>query len=132
MKAQELRIGNYVSDRDGKVIKIDFFEYLANDFDCKFGQKQFLNNEEILPLTGFTDYAKPIHLTEEWLVKSGAKKIHSILDIFEIDRFELYPFYTYGFWKVVDKETKAYITKVSFVHELQNMHFVLNGEELPL
>ena len=132
MKAQELRIGNCVSDRDGKVIKIDFFEYLANDFDCKFGQKQFLNNEENFPITEFTDYAEPIPLTEEWLLKAGAKKTHDLLNIFELDRFELYPFYTHGFWKVVDKETKTYITKASYVHELQNMYFVLNGEELPL
>ena len=77
-------------------------------------------------------YIVPIPLTEEWLVKAGAKKIHEVLDIFELDRFELYPFYTHGFWKVVDKETKTYITKASYVHELQNMYFALNGEELQL
>lgn len=132
MKAQELRLGNYVHDRNGNVIRIDFFEHLENGFDCKFGQRQFLNGEQITPLTEYTDHATPIQLNEEWLVKAGANKIDDILDIFELDRFQLFPFYTYGFWKVIDKETKAYITKVSYIHELQNMYFVLNGEELPL
>lgn len=109
MKAQELRIGNLVYDSTKNVHRIERLDEKW-DFIGRF----------------------PIPLTEEWLVKSGAKKIDDILDIFELDRFELFPFYTYGFWKVVDKETKAYITKVSYVHELQNMYFVLNGEELLL
>lgn len=109
MKTNELRIGNLVLDSTKDVHRIERLDEKW-DFSDRF----------------------PIPLTEEWLVKAGAKKIHEVLDIFKLDRFELYPFYTHGFWKVVDKETKTYITKASYVHELQNMYFALNGEELQL
>ena len=109
MKAQELRIGNLVYDSTKNIHRIERLDEKW-DFSDRFS----------------------IPLTEDWLVKAGARKTHDLLNIFELDRFQLFPFYTYGFWKVVDKETKAYITKVSYVHELQNMYFVLNGEELPL
>ena len=125
MKAQELRIGNYVctSYMKKSVFKVNaihsdrlYFESIVENF-----------KSDTIPV-----YIEPIELTDEWLVKSGANKINDILDIFELDRFQLLPFYTYSFWKVIDKETKAYIAKVSVVHELQNMYVVLNGEELPL
>lgn len=117
MKAQELRIGNYVADIWNPDIPRQV-QSLAKNL-CIYGS-----------LRCKYDKLLPIRLTEKWLVKLGAKKIHDILDIYELARFELYPFYKYGFWKVVDKETKAYIAKVSYVHELQNMCFILTGEEL--
>lgn len=125
MKAQELRIGNYVCT---SYMKKSVFKVNAIHSDRLYFESIIENfKSDTIPVC-----IEPIKLTEEWLVKAGAKKIDDILDIFELDRFQLFPFYTYGFWKVVDKETKAYITKVSYVHELQNMYFVLNGEELPL
>lgn len=119
-------MGNWVSSEifgDYKIIGISNFSE---------NNALFWKSYNYYPKACSIDSLKGIPLTEEWLVKAGAKKTHDLLNIFELDRFELYPFYTHGFWKVVDKETKTYITKASYVHELQNMYFVLNGEELQL
>ena len=126
MITNELRIGNWVNSElfgDYKIIGISNFSE---------NNALFWKSYNYYPKACSIDSLKGIHITEEWMVKAGAMKIHEVLDIFELDRFELYQFYTHGFWKVVDKENKTYITKVSYVHELQNMYFVLNGEELQL
>lgn len=126
MITNELRIGNWVNSElygDYKIIGISNFSE---------NNALFWKSYNYYPQACSIDSLKGIHLTEEWLVKLGAKKTHDLLNIFELDRFELHPLYIYDFWEVVDKETKTYITKASYVHELQNMYFVLNGEELQL
>lgn len=51
MKATELRIGNYVKDRSGKILRVDFIEYVENGFDTKFGQKMFVEGQEVHAMT---------------------------------------------------------------------------------
>ena len=66
-------------------------------------------------------------MTEEWLLKLGAEENEGC---FIHDRFKLQFHDTYKFWYVFDVTLMAYITKVEFVHEWQNVYFALNGEEL--
>lgn len=68
----------------------------------------------------------PIQLTKEWLVSLGAEKVSD--NVFFFDRFKLRYLPEYEHWRVTSNG--YYITKVEYVHELQNVVFVLNGEEL--
>lgn len=110
MRAKELRIGNLVYS---PLNKINFKINQANL--CDFANGFF--------------YLEPTRITDEWLLNLGAKKFNHA---FLYDRFRLIPRPEYGFYQVVDKETNVYITKVEFVHEWQNVVFVLNGQELTL
>jgi len=117
MKASELRIGNLVMD--GKEIEqvnarmIDMLVKIEADFD-------------------------PIPLTEEWLLKLGFKqcgyemlswKHETLLPSFNLDGINWADFdepdYQFLNYKVADE-----ILRIDYVHQLQNLYFVLTGEEL--
>ena len=125
MKAQDLRIGNIIA-----LPLLGLYDGVIKDKE-HVQSKRFVGGTSQHFFENIEKYAS-IPLTEEWIKKAGARKTHDLLGTYELDRFELYPFYLHDFYKIIDKETKAYITKVSFVHELQNVYFALNGEELPL
>jgi hypothetical protein len=72
-------------------------------------------------------WCKPIPLTEEWLLKLGAKKFDAG---FVIDRFRLLYRSEYGYYYVINKYTNEYFSKVEFVHEWQNLFFAMNNQEL--
>lgn len=121
MKANELRLGNYIG------ILSHTIEVSVN---CQHIQ---------LIAEGDTTY-KPIPLTDEWLVKFGFYK-------FEHDHYksrewnireEFNPRIIFGLQKGTIKGRKvmnAYkshhlVTSVEYVHQLQNLYFALTGEEL--
>jgi hypothetical protein len=134
MNAQELRLGNLVKDRAGKVIRIDFFDFLHKAYSCKFGQMMFLDDEEVHPMTEYTDYAEPIPLTEEWLLKLGF--IEKKPWFFEIKMGD----YELGINRIPltaqiqsDGEFLAFLTnRTKYVHQLQNLYFAITGEELKI
>lgn len=128
MKENELRIGNWVRDPGGKEWFIEEWERPGKVAapapllyeDPVFG-KQYGH-----PLTGDVEYLKPIPLTEEWLLrlgfeqfKDGTKRFFNYSFMIQIleDRFAVY---------VLDRIIKSVI----YVHELQNLHFAITGEEL--
>ena len=114
MKASELRIGSWCN-----IVK--------SPFESEIGEHQI----EAITIHYFESgddlVLKPIPLTEEWLLKLGAEENEGC---FIHDRFKLQFHDTYKFWYVFDVTLMAYITKVEFVHEWQNVYFALNGEEL--
>ena len=116
MKTTELRIGSYV-DYFGKRKVID----VINDTRriVEFDDAQIERDINLI---------KPIHLTEDWLLRFGFKKRND--KTFTYDRFVLYFVSKYEFWYLNDRRTNVYFTKVEFVHELQNIIFAMNGEEL--
>jgi len=69
----------------------------------------------------------PIPLTEEILLKCGGKK--SVVAI-NIDRFRFQWKREYKYWYVIDYINRTYLTKIEFVHELQNFFHAMNGQEL--
>lgn len=68
---KQLRLGNYIKDRGGKVLRIDFMEHVQEGYDTKLGQIMQLEGQEVHPMTEYTDYANHIPLTFEWLRKFG-------------------------------------------------------------
>jgi hypothetical protein len=120
MKANELRISNYVYDTLGKVNKIDLeaITYIVNK----------PHNQ-----------VNPIPLTEEWLLKfdmeltdgfSSSRKLY--LNNYENDISKI----TYSpkekLLRLSNGQSKGtmLIPHIKYVHQLQNLYFALTGEEL--
>lgn len=135
IQPQELRIGNYVYDRGEKVIRIDFFEHLENGYDCKFGQngEPLPDGAPAHPLTEYTDYAEPIPLTEEWLVKLGFVEIYSsdFRRRFELTQSPCFE-YSFAFNQETTGDAIYYgrYLKCECVHQLQNIYHALTGKEM--
>lgn len=119
LKENDLRIGNFI-----KVIsstkKFDSYITQAKGYDIvRIEEKSFT----------YWNY-EPIILTEEWLLKFGYGKKHDIYyknnSLLRFIGNEV--FYSRG--EIDDAEFQEYITSVKYVHELQNLHFALTGNEL--
>ena len=77
---KEIQIGHYVKDRKGRVIKIDFIEYLENGYSTKFGMYQEEKDSEwfgMHPLTEYTDFAEPIEISGHWLIALGFEELEA-------------------------------------------------------
>jgi hypothetical protein len=111
MEAKDLRIGNW---------------YLG---DCTEGKFHQITANEILDFNDdpLDDYYKPIQLTEDWLFKFGFKKNQRDIRFKRLGSIVL---------KSTEKGFKfnygESITYIHFVHQLQNLNFALNGNELTL
>lgn len=119
MEARELRIGNYVLEKR---------------------REEFIQFRSFAGLSNFEASAwefEPIHLTEEWLLKFGFKKEDDGLYIYEFGRHyfriglgnewnDLYYREDIGMDGIVFKPSMDY------VHQLQNLIYVITGEELEL
>jgi hypothetical protein len=118
MKANELRIGNLVDymgiEKPIAMIGVDSVMLFQKNFDV---------------IQSRLTEIKPIPLTEEWLLKLGAKKFDAG---FVIDRFRLLYRSEYGYYYVINKYTNEYFSKVEFVHEWQNLFFAMNNQELTI
>jgi hypothetical protein len=122
MKANELRIGNYVNVPNPKQcpFRIDAFEYCSEKF-IKVAQEVKINGKEVHPLTWYGKDLEPIPLTEEWLLKFGFE--NNRLGLFDcIKVVEDIGFHIYFI--------QRHLKEVQYVHQLQNLYFALIGEEL--
>lgn len=109
MKANELRIGNYIYSF-GDILKIDLNDIC--NVECSTD-----------------DVFEPIPLTEEWLLKFGFEKINNeywyMYYAFCINEY----FDVFGI-KVTKSWQNIYGIKIRYVHQLQNLYFALTGQEL--
>ncbi len=136
MKANELRIGNYVSCPDGlaTIVEIDGRH-----------NRVVVYEEEYNDRSGYLlSRISPVPLTEEWLVKFGFSLVHKNNKHYFITLSEpgQYAFHVYGidenfgiaFSDNILGETRDYIprTSIKYVHELQTLYFALTGEELTI
>jgi hypothetical protein len=123
MKAQELRIGNYISeigvdiDYNGNKISDGTFEVVKVDIDIL---KDILGCWEV--------YYTEIPLTQEWLIKFGFIKSTGWDDFEYFDKNGVHIY-------VCNDGTNEWFEyemefKVKSVHQLQNLHFALKNEEL--
>jgi hypothetical protein len=122
MKAEELRIGNYLTSEINPLVNISALHILS----IAEGNEEF----------------KPIPLNEEWLIKAGFQKdeqgwfnIHFKIEGFAPNSFSV---------NVNSKATSicshtnayegviSYVKQIEYVHQLQNLYFSLTGEELPI
>ena len=125
MQLQELRIGNYISDLDGKIIKVEELTICSS-----YTTKKRINN---LPF----DYYKPIPLTEEMLLKFGFEVENKTENGILYDYLIAYVSYPKNF-QIHSKDREFFaLSKYNngqkyfkYVHQLQNLYFTLTGEEL--
>ena len=105
MKANELRVGNWVNN---------------NEEDYQ------ITSATIAQLERGDSEAKPIPLTEEWLIKFGFDKK------FSKDKFTIIPNGKLDYekgrtyfnaWTILEHQPE-------YVHQLQHLYFALTGEEL--
>ncbi len=118
MKANELRIGNYINDEQTTHIIVGVDNYCIKSYWLKDVEKECLYETQL-------NQIKPIPLTEEWLLKFGFEKDE--LGWF----FKENDYCSFGlFFK--DNEWLFYIsdTKIKYVHQLQNLYFALTNNEL--
>lgn len=110
MDIKELRIGNYIHNN-------------VESFPIK--------QKDLVFLIAFDNshYAEPVALTDQWLISFGGEIRPLTIGII-LDRFRLIWKDAYKYWYVIDNETQCYMTKIEFVHELQNFYKVMNGVEL--
>ena len=110
MKANELRIGNWIKEPIESGGKIGQVKRIETDKD---GYSHYL------------DHCSPIPLTEEWLLKFGFIK-HITTDV--------HPTFAKGNINVNDNivyvSGYGFINHIKHVHQLQNLYFALTGEEL--
>ena len=130
MKANELRIGN--------LVKID-----CPDFENKIQSIPNIHEKGVL-ING-NPYSllelQPIPLTEEWLLRFGFRKKASFSDhTIHIDMTNILcldndnnesEFSAVSIYDV-DEGVWIYLESIQYVHQLQNLYFVLSREELKL
>ncbi len=117
MKAQDLRIGNLVYDRDGKTATIDSIGM--------FGNVRLTTSDYHCESSTLFD-CDPIQLTEEWLLRFGFEKVNHY---FQINEFWVY-FRLRDYKYVFRHCVKTF--EIKYVHQLQNLYYALTGEELTL
>ena len=126
MKAQELRIGNFIIDLlrpDRGPVKV-FRLTSGTNYSITYcygsaNEDSYVKNE----------YYKHIELTEDWLLKFGFEKINHIRDGIIYKKA----------WLVFEGQTTFFATwrggsigKIGSVARLQNLYFALTGDELIL
>jgi len=113
MKANELRIGNYVM-KDG-------YEIIVSPY----------NISELYVVVPLDEY-EPIPLTEEWLIKFGFDEYESDVNVRRFyDKTIWLCCYKHGFngyW--LRYYMGPSVQKLIYVHQLQNLYFALTGQEL--
>lgn len=121
MKANELRIGNFVFTDN-----IELLEVSAGD---------------LVVMDNFPDDYKPIPITEEWLVKFGfieSEPTECGIRYFsmEVNFAKIFHILIYKNLKIdftIDcEEFYKVLTEIKYVHQLQNLYFALTREELQL
>jgi hypothetical protein len=119
MKAEELRIGNWVRIKDVPTTNEWQVESIGN---LQQVAGQLWSIEEL----------EPIPLTEEWLVKFGFDKVADntwlLGDGFYIDLKKGHITEVFVYW--VDVNSRNNFIVIKHVHSLQNLYFALTGEEL--
>jgi len=128
MKANELRIGNLVTDRGGKTLRVNYFDRY------KVNQVMYIGDNEVHPLTEEFCFCKPIPLTEEWLLKFGFEKdLNTKSNYFKRINEDYLTIYKEGLWSIgIPYENGGTDMKINHVHQLQNLYFALTGEELEI
>ena len=112
MKANELRIGNYI-----------LFDNDVYDVRGFVNERVKIHKREVY----IGQLFKPIPLTEEWLLKFGFSKWKN-KNNFSKGSFIVYTLSKKGF----HFGKKSLRVELKYVHQLQNLYFALTGEELKI
>ena len=124
MKTNELRIGNYLNGKQGHVI--------VTEIRTNNSVKIHDNTSSFYVGICLT----PIPLTKEWLLKLGFEysKFYNNYKVKAGQYFNSVRYDDEDYeWCYNNDSSDAgcyYVTSIKYVHELQNLYFALNGEEL--
>ena len=128
MKATELRIGNYVMNLEGEIDRITGIS------DPVIATEKIPGDIDV--------WVEPIPLTEEWLLKFGFRKRNIFYILNDIWDYEIKDDYRIEvhfkenrdefYLKLGDGDNKSFWGYYKYVHQLQNLYFALNGEELEI
>lgn len=117
MKANELRIGNWINDNG--------YNSIIGVIDSHYHAIQISGSPRMIAL----ETIEPIPLTDEWVLRFGFKK-DSMVNI---------TFFLKGFGYItIPKNGNCIFRKegieviIKYVHQLQNLYFALTGEELTI
>ncbi|MDV3952149.1 hypothetical protein CMT57_09285 [Elizabethkingia anophelis] len=126
MKIKELRIGNYLHDRNGNLCKV-----------IELREDGIYAHAIRGAITGLPN--KPIELTEEWLFKFGFTQDNDSW-YFSLDfnpNYETLKIFGLtsggnfnGMWGIAGMSLLC--KKIEYVHQLQNLFYALTGEELTI
>ena len=128
MKAEELRINNYI--QDDVLSNVQVYS-IFDSGQIEIGYKHMTIEKDIITkkLIVNLDSQIPIALTEYWLLNFG----------FINTGTPEHPNYTKGFYKCLWRNGRTnicnshgFIKNLSYVHELQNLFFALTGEDLTI
>jgi hypothetical protein len=124
MKTNELRIGNYLNGKRGHVI--------VSEIRTNNSVKIHNNTSSFYVGICLT----PIEITKEWLLKLGFE-YSNFYNNYKIKAGEYFNSVRYDDedceWCYNNDNSDAgcyYVTSIKYIHELQNLYFALNGEEL--
>lgn len=134
MKASELRIGNlitWVDEDDSSNAILTLTGIVLND--CIWVEWEWEDGAKDNTDCGL-ESIKGIPLTEEWLMKFGFKTKNLKQKRFEKEGVDLAGRLTQSGFEVyfIYKNLFAGETIAQYVHQLQNLYFVLTGEELEI
>jgi len=133
MKANELRLRNYIQIMDGsghdcQPTEITSIKENSVGISCKIFNLSLGTYYQLEDL-------EPIPLTEEWLLKLGFKKNGEEYSITMMSLvFVIQPPKPMGEWQTFYSwiyDTFKF-SVIKYVHELQNLYFALSGEELEI
>jgi hypothetical protein len=124
MNANELRLGNWVSVGGNTLNTYQTYRPLKLTISI-LSDIQRENNER--PDAVLSVY-QPIRLSEEWLLAYGFKMVDGFLELNTSHNLTLIQGDKNGFFEVFELNHDT--LRIKYVHQLQNLYFVLTGEEL--
>jgi hypothetical protein len=129
METSELRIGNLLTNY-GNLCKVVSIQ--KDNFQVEVIKIENIIQVDFSKPETVSSLIKPIPLTEEWLKKFGFKKDMSVYknDWIELWHSSYSNCYQLRIIKVGDDISKK--INIQYVHQLQNLYFILTEKELKL
>lgn len=145
MKANELRIGNYVSLATNNDDEFNLYNFLIVEDIGKDNLTCIFNNDE---LEMYYEDIEPILITEEWVLNFGFEKVNGSDCYFKLQiqkelgggnpEFDIWV--DFGeedvdgrlpmVIQIVGGDSEWLRTDIKYIHQLQNLYFALTGKEL--
>lgn len=130
MKANELRLGNYVCVKNGIISIVRNIHrskvYIEYNLDCQFTRRHSF----------LTKNVEPIPITEDWLIKFGFELLEKYIYCLElIKNSSLLINMKHKSCFIGIRDSDDYDREIIFpdyVHQLQNIFWCLTGKELIL
>lgn len=117
MKAEELRLGNWVHDGSRFPMQVGgiFEDVVYLDFEGNEGNVLECRIEDL----------QPFEFSNEWLERFGFEKRENS-SIWHKGNFICFPEAKIFYWRM----EAVYLDLLEYVHQIQNIHYALTGEEL--